>query len=130
MEFKEEEKEYGSVRKYRHMKISRRDTILNDLRNSTVQGILSFVFSLLSLMAVLFSVFFSFRKAGKGGIVLGLLVIIAILFAVLSIVLGVLGFKNRGKIRHYMEKRGIIISSIVIAASMALYVWGAASYFS
>ena len=108
--------------------ISRRDTLVNDLKNSTVQGLVSFLLSIGSLALILTGFYLSFRAGGNGGVLLGLLMIAALLFALLSIIMGILGFRNRKKIRHYMERRGIIISIICIGSLIALYVRGILIY--
>ena len=123
-----EEERLGSVGKTQRIKISRRDTMVNDLKNSTVQGILSFIVSLAALAAAGVSVFLSYRAAGRAGYIVGILMIAALLLAVFSIVLGTMGLKNRKKIRHYMEVRGIVVSVILILALIGLYVWGLLMY--
>ena len=110
-----EEERLGSVGKTQRIKISRRDTMVNDLKNSTVQGILSFIVSLAALAAAGVSVFLSYRAAGRADYIVG-------------IVLGSMGLKNRKKIRHYMEVRGIVVSVILILALIGLYVWGLLMY--
>ena len=123
-----EEERLGSVGKTQRIKISRRDTMVNDLKNSTVQGILSFIVSLAALAAAGVSVFLSYRAAGRADYIVGILMIVALLLAVFSIVLGTMGLKNRKKIRHYMEVRGIVVSVILILALIGLYVWGLLMY--
>lgn len=102
--------------------------MVNDLKNSTVQGILSFIVSLAALAAAGVSVFLSYRAAGRADYIVGILMIAALLLAVFSIVLGTMGLKNRKKIRHYMEVRGIVVSVILILALIGLYVWGLLMY--
>ena len=128
MEIIEEQQELGSVGRTQRIIISRRDTLVNDLKNSTVQGLVSFLLSIGSLALILTGVYLSFRAGGNGGVLLGLLMIAALLFALLSIIMGILGFRNRKKIRHYMERRGIIISIICIGSLIALYVRGILIY--
>ncbi|MBR6405984.1 MAG: hypothetical protein IKS18_07335 [Lachnospiraceae bacterium] len=128
MEIIEEQQELGSVGRTQRIIISRRDTLVNDLKNSTVQGLVSFLLSIGSLALILTGFYLSFRAGGNGGVLLGLLMIAALLFALLSIIMGILGFRNRKKIRHYMERRGIIISIICIGSLIALYVRGILIY--
>ena len=128
MEIIEEQQELGSVGRTQRIIISRRDTLVNDLKNSTVQGLVSFLLSIGSLALILTGFYLSFRAGGNGGILLGLLMIAALLFALLSIIMGILGLRNRKKIRHYMERRGIIISIICIGSLIALYVRGILIY--
>ena len=124
MDIIEEERSYGHIGKTRHITISRRDTMINDFKNSTVQGLISLLLSLGSLFMVFFGIYRSYRMGGAGGFELGIFMILALLLAVLSILLGVLGLRNRKKIRHYMEKRGIVISIVVILGLIALFVLG------
>ncbi len=129
MEIIDEEQPLGHVKgSHRRIIISRRDTILNDLKNSTVQGLLSFIASILSVLTVLSGFLLSFREAGDSGYYLGLIMILALLLAVFSLIMGILGLKNRKKIRHYMEKRGLVISIICILSLIALYVYGILRY--
>ena len=128
MEIIEEQQELGSVGRTQRIIISRRDTLVNDLKNSTVQVLVSFLLSIGSLALILTGFYLSFRAGGNGGVLLGLLMIAALLFALLSIIMGILGFRNRKKIRHYMERRGIIISIICIGSLIALYVRGILIY--
>ena len=109
-------------------RISRRDTVLNDLKNSTPEGILSFLLSLLSLAPVIGGIYLSYAAEGKGGYLLGVMMLSGLLIAIGALILGILGFRNRKKIRHYMEKRGIILSVIVIGGLIALYIWGIRIY--
>ncbi len=124
MDIIEEEKQYGHVGKTRHIRISRRDTIVNDFKNSTVQGLISLLLSVGSLLLLFFGIYRSYRMQGAGGYEVGLLMIGALLVAVISVLLGVLGLRNRKKIRHYMEKRGIMISIIVTLCLIALFIAG------
>ncbi len=128
MDIIEEEERLGSVGKTQRIKISRRDTMVNDLKNSTAQGILSFIVSLVALGAAGTAVYLSYRAAGHADYPVGILMIAALLISVVSIVLGVSGLKNRKKIRHYMEVRGIIVSVLLILALIGLYVWGLLLY--
>ena len=124
MDIVEEEKSYGHVGKTRHITISRRDTMVNDFKNSTIQGLVSLLFSLSALFVTVFGIYRSYRLAGEGGYELGLLMIGALILAVVSLIFGILGLRNHRKIRHYMEKRGIVISLIVIAGLIALFITG------
>ena len=128
MEIIEEPQEFGSVGKTQRLVISRRDTIVNDLKNSTWQGLVSFVFSLVSVVVILGGFYLSFRSAGNSGPELGILMICAFNFGALAIVFGILGLKNRRKIRHYMERRGIILGFLCIAGLIAMYVRGILIY--
>ncbi|MBQ6551337.1 MAG: hypothetical protein IJL78_08015 [Lachnospiraceae bacterium] len=128
MDIIEEEKSYGHIGKTRHITISRRDTLINDFKNSTVQGLVSLLLSLGALFMVFFGIYRSYRMEGAGGYELGILMILALLFAVLSLLFGVLGLRNRKKIRHYMEKRGIVISIIVILGLIALFITGLGAF--
>ncbi len=124
MDIIEEQQELGSVGRTQRITISRRDTLLNDLKNSTVQGLLSFVLSIAAASVMLSGFYLSFRAGGSGGILIGILMIGSLMLSAASVILGIAGLKNRKKIRHYMEKRGIIISAVCIASLIALYVRG------
>lgn len=125
----EREKDFSEIQpKTKHITISRKDTMLNDLKNSTVEGILSFIFSLISIGVTALGIYSGYVSSGKAGYAVGIFPIIALLMAAESIVLGIFGLKNRKKIRHYMERRGIILSSILILLLIALYIWGLKIY--
>lgn len=129
MDIIEEQQELGSVGRTQRITISRRDTLVNDLKNSTVQGLLSFILSIAAAAAILTGFYLSFRAGGQGGILVGLLMIGSLALCAASVALGIAGLKNRKKIRHYMERRGIIISAVCIASLIALYVRGILIYF-
>ena len=124
MDIIEEEKQYGHVGKTRHIRISRRDTLVNDFKNSTIQGLISLLLSVASMLLLFFGIYRSYRFKGAGGYEVGLMMIGALLVAVISVLFGVLGLRNRKKIRHYMEKRGILISIIVMLCLIALFIAG------
>ncbi len=124
MENNEEKKLIENLKSSRHKAFSRKDTLLNDLRNSTVQGILSYLLSLCALITLCLTIYGSFRMEGQGGILAGILPFFSLLLSVLSLIFGIAGFRNQKKIRHYMEKRGIIISVILIGCLIWLYVRG------
>ena len=128
MEIIEEEKELGSVGKTQRIIISRRDTLANDLKNSTVQGLISFIASLAAAGIIIAGFLISFRNAGRGGFIVGILMIGALLMAAFSIVMGILGLKNRHKIRHYMEQRGLVISALCVISLIVMYVRGILIY--
>ena len=110
--------------KVRHISISRRDTMLNDLKNSTVEGILSFVLSLGAFFLLIYAVYDSYRQGGEAGIEIGILPLISLVVAVISLILASVGRKNRKKIRHYMENRGTVVSIIVIVLVAAVLTAG------
>lgn len=124
MEIIEEEQQFGSVGKTRHMKISRRDTAINDLKNSTIQGMLSLAFVTISFFMTLACIFISYKNAGSAGYLIGFLMVQALGFSILGVIVGFFGLRNRKKIRHYMEKRGIIIGFILITIYLLLFVRG------
>ena len=124
MDIIEEEKQYGHVGKMRHIRISRKDTLVNDFKNSTIHGLVSLLLSLGAFLLMFFGIYRSYRMSGEGGYDVGLLMIGALLVAASSILFGILGIRNRKKIRHYMEKRGIVISVIVSLCLIALFIAG------
>ena len=125
----EEEEPLGSVGKTRHFTISRRDTIVNDLKNSTASGLVSFMLAVFSLILLVICIFDSYRNAGMSGIIVGVILFAAFIAAVLAIIFGIMGYRNKTKIRHYMEGRGIVLGSIALAGLITLYVIGARSFF-
>lgn len=124
MDIQEEKVDYGSVGTKEHFKISRRDTLLNDLRNSTAEGLIALSLSVTSVIFILAGIFMSYRRHGEMGYSLGILMIAAGLFAVAGIVLAAFGFKRRNKVRHYMEKRALVVSITALLALTALFVRG------
>ena len=125
----EEEEPLGSVGKTRHLTISRRDTIVNDLKNSTASGLVSFMLSVFALILLALCIFDSYRNAGMSGILVGVILFAAFIAAVLAIIFGILGYRNKTKIRHYMEGRGIVLGAVALAGLIALYIIGAISFF-
>ncbi len=104
----------GNFRKPKKITVSRRETLLNNLKGATVFGIIAQVFSVLALLAVLVGIYVSYRMKGRGGYALGILMILAFVAAAASVVLSVLGFRDHEKSRHYMERRSVIISAAVL----------------
>ena len=124
----EQERDYSEIRlKHRHIIISRRDTIKNDLKNSTAEGLISFISALVSLGLLIYDIYISYRAGGNAGYLAGILPIVSLILAIEALVLGIHGLKNRKKIRHYMEIRGIILGIIVIAAVAFLFIKGLTS---
>jgi len=128
MEITEQENGQGSVGKSRHLSISRRDTLVNDLKNSTAEGMVSLGAACASLVITVLAIWFSFKKAGDAGYEVGILAIGAFLMAAMAVIFGVQGKRNRNKIRHAMEKRGIIMGLCVLAVLIALFVRGVILY--
>ncbi len=104
----------GNFRKPKKITVSRRETLLNNLKGATVFGIIAQVFSVLALLAVLVGIYVSYRMKGRGGYAVGILMILAFVAAAASVVLSVLGFRDHEKSRHYMERRSVIISAAVL----------------
>ncbi len=128
MEVQENEENLGQVGRIRHFSISRRDTFVNDIKNSTVQGIVSFSVALTALTLLLLAVYFSYRAGGEAGYAVGAMGAGALFLSVISIVFGILGLRNRNKTRHYVEKRGIAVSAAVIVLLGVLFVRGLSRY--
>ena len=125
----EEEEPLGSVGKTRHLTISRRDTIVNDLKNSTASGLVSFMLAIFSLILLGICIFDSYRNAGMSTIIVGVILFVAFIASILAIIFGILGYRNKTKIRHYMEGRGIVLGAIAFIGLVTLYVIGARSFF-
>lgn len=117
--------EIGSVRqKTVHFRISRKDTLVNDLKNSTAEGIVSSALSVVGLILLVIAVIVSFYEQGSSGVFIGLLPVLSLLLSVASLIFATAGLKRKDKIRHYMEKRGLAISLVTIAILIALYIRG------
>ena len=126
----EEEERFGAVGKTQHLKFSRKDTIINDLKNSTIEGLISLLLSFLSLVIAGAAVYAAYVRAGNAGYLVGVLMIASLIIAIAGIIFGILGFKNRRKIRHYMERRGLILGIVMVLLLIGLYVWGTQLYFA
>ena len=124
MEMIEEEERLGSVGKTQHIRFSRRDTIANDFRNSTIEGLVSILLSFFALVLVFLAVYESYKSAGNAGYLSGAACFTAVVFAILGIIFGIKGLRNRKKIRHYMEGRGIVLGILVILAAAAIFLYG------
>ena len=122
----EREKDFSEIQpKTRHISISRKDTMMNDLKNSTAEGIVSFILSLIGLAVLILGIYTGYAAAGNAGVLSGIFPLIALILSVESVLLGIFGLKRRNKIRHYMERRGIIIGLLVILSCTLLFIWGA-----
>lgn len=110
--------------KYLHITISRKDTILNDLKNGTVQGIVSVSLILVAILLFWIAILYSYNKKGEAGYLVGVVMVISLVLSLASIIFGLVGLKNRTKIRHYLERRGILFSLIHIGLLVAVYVRG------
>jgi len=125
MEVTEQENGRGSVGRSRHLTISRRDTLKNDLKNSTPEGCLSLASAVISVLITGLALYYSYRKGGNAGYEVGILCFGGLLMAVMAVLFGFLGKRNRNKIRHEMEKRGIAFGILIILLLIALFVRGA-----
>lgn len=121
----EKNESLGAVGKMQHISVSRKDTIINDFKNSTIQGVFSLALSFLGLVMLGLSILRSYREGGHSEYTIGLVLIGILAIEIFSLIIGIKGLKNRKKIRHYMEKRGIAIACIVILILIGLFVWGA-----
>ena len=110
--------------RYEHFSVSRRDTLVNDLKNSTGFGILSFAAALFALILLGVSVYLSYQSSGNGGFLLGILAIGAGLLSILAVVFGILGLRNHTKTRHYVEKRGIVLGTVVLILLTVIFIRG------
>lgn len=117
------EKSY-EIKRAKHLKFSRRDTMVNDWKNSTAEGITSFILSLLAVILFLLAVYFSFRSGGQGSVMLGVLGFLSFLLGCISIVFALIGLRNRRKIRHYMEWRAIVISGLLVIGLVMIFIYG------
>ena len=115
---------FNALRKTEHFKISRRDTLVNDLKNSTKEGLLSFGISLVALLIVIASVLISYYQKGSSRAIIGLLPLFAFILSIGALIFAVLGFRRKDKVRHYMEKRGLLISLITIVILIVIFIRG------
>lgn len=115
---------HNALRKTEHFKISRRDTIVNDLKNSTKEGLASFAISIVSLLLVVTAVLVSYYQHGQSRALIGLIPIFAFVLAVGAVIFAIFGFRRKDKVRHYMEKRGLVIALVTIAVLIAVFVRG------
>ncbi|MBQ1377149.1 MAG: hypothetical protein IIY77_04180, partial [Lachnospiraceae bacterium] len=83
-----------------------------------------FVLSVGALFLLIYAVYDSYRQGGEAGIEIGILPLISLVVAVISLILASAGRKNRKKIRHYMENRGTVVSIIVIVLVAAVFTAG------
>ena len=125
---REEKPTLTNLKKPRRIVISKRDTVLNDIKSGTAEGFLSMVFSILSVILFLAGIYISYRRGGKAGIEIGVVMLMTLISAGTGIVLSVLGFKNREKTRHNTEKRGLVIAIVTIVALIAVFVRGVILY--
>ena len=108
----------------RHITISRRDTFLNDLKNSTAQGILAFLLSLLAIPCLFYAIYVSYANGGQADYSIGIFAVLILCICIVSIVVAAAGLKNRKKIRHDLERRAIILDIILILLLITVYVYG------
>lgn len=127
-EEQEEKKELKNLKKPKKIVISKRDTLVNDIKNGTAEGILSLVFAVLGVLLFLFGIYHSFRAAGNAGYEIGIIMLMTLISAGASVALAVIGFRNREKTRHYMETRGLVISLVLIGVLIVVFVRGAILY--
>lgn len=118
------EEPLGNFKKPRKITVSRRETLLNNLKGATVFGIIAQVFSILSLLAVIVGIYLSYRMHGRGGYGLGILMILSFFAAAASLVLSLFGFRDHEKSRHYMERRSVIISAVVLVFLTVIFIRG------
>jgi len=114
----------GNFKKPRKITVSRRETLLNNLKGATVPGILAQIFSVIALLQVLTGIYLSYRMKGEGGYGLGILMIAAFLSAAAALVLSLIGFRDHEKSRHYMERRSVIISAAVLIFLTVIFIRG------
>ena len=119
-----EEEPLGNFKKPKRITVSRRETLLNNLKGATVFGIIAQVLSVLALLAVLVGVYLSYRMEGRGGYALGILMIISFFSASAALILSVFGFRDHEKSRHYMERRSVIISAVVLVFLTVIFIRG------
>ena len=120
----EKEQPLGNFKKPKKITVSRRETLVNNLKGATVFGIIAQVFSVIALLAVFAGIYMSYRMKGQGGYGLGILMILAFVASVTSLILSLLGFRDHEKSRHYMERRSVIISAVVLIFLTVIFIRG------
>jgi len=128
MEVTEQKNGKGAIGKIRHITISRRDTMVNDLKNSTIEGCFSAAAGVIALIVLALAVRFSYRAGGEAGYEVGILAFLAFLMAILAVLFGIRGTRNGNKLRHQMEKRGILLGALIMGAVIALFIRGVILY--
>lgn len=118
------EEPLGNFKKPKRITVSRRETLLNNLKGGTVFGIIAQVLSIVALLIVLIGIYLSYRMKGRGGYSLGILMILAFVAASASVILSVFGFRDHEKSRHYMERRSVIISAAVLIFLTVVFIRG------
>ncbi|MBQ4001117.1 MAG: hypothetical protein II601_01930 [Lachnospiraceae bacterium] len=118
------EEPLGNFKKPKRITVSRRETLLNNLKGGTVFGIIAQVLSIVALLIVLIGIYLSYRMKGRGGYSLGVLMILAFVAATASVILSVFGFRDHEKSRHYMERRSVIISAAVLIFLTVIFIRG------
>ena len=118
------EEPLGNFKKPKRITVSRRETLLNNLKGGTVFGIIAQVLSTVALLIVLIGIYLSYRMKGRGGYSLGVLMILAFVAATASVILSVFGFRDHEKSRHYMERRSVIISAAVLIFLTVIFIRG------
>ena len=118
------EEPLGNFKKPKRITVSRRETLLNNLKGGTVFGIIAQVLSIVALLIVLIGIYLSYRMKGRGGYSLGVLMILAFVAATASVILSVFGFRDHEKSRHYMERRSVIISATVLIFLTVIFIRG------
>ena len=118
------EEPLGNFKKPRRITVSRHETLLNNIKGGTVFGIIAQILSILALLAVIIGIYLSYRMKGRGGYTLGILMILSFISASIAIILSVFGFRNHEKSRHYMERRSVIISAVVLVFLTVIFIRG------
>jgi|GEM_PF-2131950 len=121
----EEKKEYGSLGGHaQHIRISRRDSLMNDLRNGTAQGVFSCVLAFFAGALLIAAIIQSYFAAGASGYEVGVELVFAVAFDLVGFGFSVAGFRDKDKIRHYAEKRGHIACIVIFFLLAAVFVYG------
>lgn len=119
-----EKQELSNFKRPKRIVISKRDTIANDIKNGTVQGLIALIFSVLSVILFLVSIYVSYRLQGEADFGIGIVMFMTLVAAITSVILAFSGLKNKEKSRHYMERRALIIAFVAIACLTAVFIRG------
>lgn len=97
------------------------------IKRHTEKGIVSTVFSLLSLVGLVATSAVSYRMKGNAGIYIGTIGLSAMVFAGIGLIMGLLSFRERE--RYYLFSRvGSLLSFFTLLLWVFIYVLGSFSY--
>jgi len=124
---REETTAFRGTQKIQHVKISRTDSYANALKNSTWQGIVSMILTIISFISLAATVYASYKQKGDAGILVGIAITLIFALCIATIILSLAGLHNQKKTRHFLEIRSLIVNVILIGGMVAVYLMGLSS---